>query len=273
MNFAQKLAQAIKKNNSLVCVGLDPDFAKLPDAVKQSKTSIFDFNKAIIDATAGLVCVYKPNSAFYEAKGADGIAQLRQTCVYIHEHYPDIPIILDAKRADIGNTNSGYVSYAFEYLGADAITLHPYLGKEALQPFLDQTDKGLIILARTTNEGAGELQDVQVNGKPLYQHVADIVSTRWNANGNCLLVAGAVYPEEMKEMRRIAGPDMIFLVPGVGAQGGDLAATMKAGLGGGSDNLMINSSRGIIFASNGPDFADAARQQALQLRNEINKYR
>ncbi len=259
---------AAEKNNSLLCVGLDSDIAKLPDGVDQ-----VTFNKAIIDATHDLVACYKPNSAFYEAAGDEGIRNLKETCDYITQKHPDIPIILDAKRADIGNTNNGYIEYAFEYLGVDAITLHPYMGGEAIQPFLDRADKGAVILCRTSNPGSAEFQDLEVDGAPLYQAVARRVVNEWNANDNCMLVVGATYPEEIETIRGIVGDDVWFLVPGVGAQGGDVEKTIKAGLSSDGMGMVINSSRGIIFASNGEDYADAAREQAESLRNEINKYR
>jgi len=272
MKFTQKLEAAAQKNNSLVCVGLDSDLAKLPKAVLGSDQPLFDFNKAIIEATADLVCAYKPNSAFYEAHGASGIEQLKATCEFLHENYPDIPIILDAKRGDIGNTNDGYINFVFDYLGADAITLHPYLGKESLSPFLSRADKGCIILCRTSNPGAGEFQDLVVDGQPMYLKVAQSVVIDWNELGNCLLVVGATYPKELAALRKMT-PDMTFLVPGIGAQGGDLEAVLEAGLTADKQGLIINSSRAIIFASAEEDFAEAARQETDKLRESINKRR
>jgi orotidine-5'-phosphate decarboxylase len=273
MDFTTKLAAAWAKNNSLLCVGLDPDIEKLPAFIKNQDEPFFAFNKAIIDATADSVCAFKPNVAFYEALGTSGIEQLKKTSSYIHETYPDIPVILDAKRADIGNTNDAYVTHIFDYLAMDAVTLHPYLGGEALQPFLARKDKGCIVLCRTSNPGAGELQDLLVDGKPLYEHVARQVAETWNLQGNCQLVVGATYPAEMKAIRQIVGDDMAFLVPGIGAQGGDVEQAVKAGVTSKGDGLIINSARGIIYASNGEDFAEAARAEALKLRDEINKYR
>ncbi len=273
MKPQEKLDAIIAKNNSLVCVGLDSDYKKIPEHLKgDGQNAIFEFNKAVIDATHDLVCAYKPNTAFYEASGVDGIWQLRQTMMYLHEKYPEIVIVLDAKRADIGNTNDGYVRFAFDFLGADAITLHPYLGGEALKPFLDREDKAAIILCRTSNPGSGELQDLKVDGKEFYKHVAETVTTKWNAKGNCMMVVGATYPEELAEVRKIAG-DMTFLVPGIGAQGGDVEKTVAAGKNSQGAGMMINSSRGIIFASSGEDFADKAREETAKLRDEINKYR
>lgn len=287
MNFQQKLDAIIAKNNSLVCVGLDSDWKKLPEAVKKEEYPQFAFNKAIIDATHDLVCAYKPNTAFYEYLGSEGVRQLKLTCDYIKETYSDIPIIIDAKRGDIGNTNEGYMSYVFDYLQGDAVTLQPYLGGEALKPFLDKKDKGIIILCRTSNPGAGEFQDLRVipsaveeslanasphKNEPLYNYIAKQVSQKWNTNGNCMLVVGATYPEELGEVRKIAG-NMTFLVPGVGAQGGDVEKTLKNGLNSQKKGLIINSSRGIIFASKEADFASKARDEAEKLRNTINQFR
>lgn len=268
----QKLDSVVKKNNSLVCIGLDPDIDKIPKHLKKEKYPFFEFNKAIIDATHDLVCSYKPNSAFYEALGTDGVLQQKMTCDYIKKNHPDIFIILDAKRGDIGNTNIAYEKYVFDYLNADAVTLQPYLGGEAIDPFLNRKDKAIIILCRTSNPGAGEFQDLVVKEKPLYKIVAENVVHNWNKNKNCMLVVGAPYPEELAEIRQISG-DMTFLVPGIGAQGGDIEKTVKAGLNSKKAGMIINSSRGIIFASKGIDFAEKAREEAQKLRDEINKYR
>ena len=276
MAFYQKLDGIIQKQNSLVCVGLDSEISKIPAHLQSDKTPQFTFNKAIIDATHDLVCAYKPNSAFYEARGVDGIAELKMTCDYIRQSHPEIVLILDAKRADIGSTNEGYVTYAFDWLGADAITLHPYLGKEALKPFLDRKDKGCIILCRTSNPGAGEFQDLKLDSGnqaiELYQRVAEKVAKDWNYNGNCGLVVGATYPGELEIVRRIAN-DLPFLIPGIGAQGGDIEKTVKAGVDENGRNAIINSSRGIIFVSSGQDFSVRAREETEKLRNEVNLYR
>lgn len=252
MTFRQKLDAIVEKQNSLVCVGLDSDEKKIIG-------SQFAFNKKIIDATHDLVCAYKPNSAFYEGSGAKGIEQLKLTCDYLREIYPEIVLILDAKRADIGNTNEGYARYVYEYLGADAVTLQPYFGKEALIPFLAMKEKGSFILCRTSNPGSGEFQDA------MYKTVAEHVAKDWNTNNNCGLVVGAPYPEELEIVRRIVG-DMPILIPGVGAQGGDVEKTVKAGVDTNGKNAIINSSRGIIFAQN-------PRQEAQNLQNQINSYR
>ena len=272
ITFQEKLNQIVNKNNSLVCVGLDTSLDKIPSFLKSQKNSIFEFNKFIIDHTYDLVSAYKPNSAFYEAEGVSGIEQLKMTCDYLKKKYSRIPIILDAKRGDIGNTNEGYIRFAFDYLHADAITVHPYLGSEALQPFLDRKDKGIIILGRTSNPGSGEFQNLIVNKKPFYQVVAEKVVRKWNKNNNCLLVVGATYPEELQQVRKIVG-EMIILVPGIGTQGGDIEKTVRFGLNTHKKGLIISASRSIIYASNGKDFAEKARVETIKLRDTINKYR
>lgn len=269
MNFQEKVQAAVQKNNSLVCVGLDSDKGKIP----QHLDSVLEFNKAIIESTKDLVCAYKPNSAFYEAEGSVGIETLKQTCDYIKQVAPGVPICLDFKRGDIGNTNKGYILYAFDYLNADAITVHPYMGKESLQPYLDIKDKGVIILCRTSNPGAGVFQDLEVNGKKLYEILAESVRDEWNTNSNCALVIGATFPEELSNVRKIVGDDMLLLVPGIGAQGGDIEKTVKAGINKAGEGILVNSSRGIIYVSDGEDFAEAARESTIKLRDEINKYR
>ena len=254
----KKIKNIIEKNNSLACVGLDSDLNKLPVHLKKMALPQFEFNKAIIDATADLVCGYKPNTAFYEAQGEQGLRELQMTCNYIKEKYPDLLLIIDAKRADIGNTNSGYVKFVFDYLGADIITLHPYLGQEALSPFLDRVDKGSAILCRTSNIGSGEFQDLKINDQHLFEVVAEKVISEWNRNENCLLVVGATYPEEMEKIRSKTDA-MFFLVPGIGTQGGDLVKTLTAGFNSEKSGLIISSSRGIIFADSTNNFATTAR--------------
>ena len=277
MTLIQKLKDIVKKNNSLVCVGLDSEITKIPEHIRNGEHPQSTFNKAIIDATHDLVCAYKPNTAFYEARGKAGIEALKITCDYLKEKYPDIPIILDAKRADIGSTNEGYVKFAFDFLGADAITLHPYLGKESLKPFLDRKDKGLFILCRTSNPGAGEFQDLAVDSGnqsiKLYQYLAERVFKDWNYNENCGLVVGATYPDELKIVRRIVGDGFPLLIPGVGTQGGDIEKTVKAGVDKDGLNAIINSSRVVIFASKDNNFAEISRTEAIKLRDEINKFR
>lgn len=268
----RELLEARFAAQKLVCVGLDSDIAKLPSVILEEYTSpeeaLFVFNRNIIDATADFASAFKPNAAFYEAEGGAGYRALKRTADYLKEQYPEIPIIFDAKRADIGNTNEAYARAIFDDLSMDAVTVHPYLGKEALAPFLARKDKGIFVLVRTSNPGAGEFQDLSVDGKPLYQRVAENIREKWNENGNCGVVVGATYPEELQAVRAIVG-DMPILVPGIGAQGGDVVKTIAAGKGKDSFGLVINSSRGIIFASSGSDFADRAHKEAEKLSRSI----
>ena len=270
-SYISKLTQAWKKNNSLLCVGLDPDLIKLPAHFQSMPNGITEFCCAIIDATADLACAFKPQIAYFAALGAE--PQLEKICTYLRKNYPQLPIILDAKRGDIGATAQQYALEAFERYGADAVTVNPYMGFDSLEPYLEWNDKGCIVLCRTSNAGGSDLQFLQVNGRPLYQHVADLVANKWNKNGQCSLVVGATFPEEISQVRKIVG-DMPLLVPGIGAQGGDIAATVIAGKTS-SGGMMINSSRAILFAKAlvGEDFARAARRVAQQTRDEINLYR
>jgi orotidine-5'-phosphate decarboxylase len=265
MRFYEKIEAIQEKHNSLVCVGLDSDVRKLPQKFVNQEYPQFAFNKWIIDQTWDVVSAYKPNVAFYEARGVQGWIELQMTMDYLTQHHSEIVTIADAKRADIGSTNEGYAAAIFDEIGFDSITLHPYLGKEALEPFLSRDDKGCIILCRTSNPGAGELQDLLVDGRPLWEIVAEKVSTQWNKKNNCALVVGATYPEEMKRVRAVVG-DMPFLVPGIGVQGGDVEAVVRAGKNSNGGGMIINSARGIIFAAN-------PRVEAIVLRDEINKYR
>lgn len=267
-DFNELLASNWKRKRFL-CVGLDPDYEKIPDAARMSgiRETIVAFNRAIVDATKDIAAAYKPNSAFYEARGDEGFAALRETCFYILEQAPEALVILDAKRGDNSNTNLGYVEYAFEHLRVDAITLHPYLGAEALRPFLDRREKGLFILCRTSNPGAKEFQDLLVDGEPLYLRVAQSVANGWNGKGNCGLVVGATYPEEIARVRR-AAPDLPLLVPGVGAQGGELEASVEAAKNS-RGGFLLSVSRSVLYASAGADFADAARAKAKAFDDAI----
>ena len=274
--FLEKLEYCWQRD-TMLCVGLDSDYEQLPAIVKAHRSieeALFRFNRDIIDATHDLVCAYKPNAAFYEAQGDAGFRALIRTVQYIHEQYPGIPVILDAKRGDIGSTNQGYVQSAFDVICADAITVHPYLGKEALAPLLARREKGIIVLAKTSNPGSGEFQDLPIGParEPLYQVVARHVAQEWNDNGNCALVVGATYPEELRQVRALVG-DMPILIPGIGAQGGELAATVAAGKDSRGRGMIINSARGIIFASHDSDFAAAALGAAERLSREINTCR
>ena len=268
--FIAQLTQAWEKSGSLLCIGLDPEIDRFPRSLAGQASPIFQFNKAIIDATAGLVCAFKPQFAHYAAYDAEH--QLERTIEYIKQKHPDIPVILDSKRGDVGNTAVRYAIEAFERYEADAVTVNPYLGTDSLEPFLKYADKGVIVLCRTSNPGARDLQDLDVGGRKLYQKVAEMAAQRWNANGNCSLVVGATYPQELAEVRAIVG-DMPLLVPGVGAQGGDVQAVVNNGQTASGCGLMISSSRGILYASSGVDFAEAARAAAQKLREQINSTR
>ena len=270
MHFMQSLQTAWTRNNSLVCVGLDPEPAKFPAHLKNRPDAVFEFCAAIVDATADLVCSYKPQIAHFAALRAE--ETLERLIAHIHARHPGVPVILDAKRGDIGSTAQHYVTEAFERFGADAVTLNPYMGRDSAQPFLDRADKGVILLCHTSNPGAADLQDLDVNGKPLYQHVARLVAQEWNTHGNCALVTGATYPEQLAEVRALIG-DIPLLVPGIGAQGGDVQAVVRHGRTAAGTGLMINSSRAILYAGNGEDFADAARKATRDLRDSINRYR
>jgi len=265
--FIRQLQDSWARSDSLVCVGLDPEIERFPSALAQHASPIFQFNRAIIDATADLVCAYKPQFAHYAAYEAED--QLERTIEYIHRSHPGVPVILDSKRGDVGNTAERYAIEAFERYGADAVTVNPYLGGDALEPFLKHEDKGVIVLCRTSNPGARELQDLEVDGRKLYLRVAELAARRWNSRGNCLLVVGATYPRELAEVREITG-NMPFLVPGVGAQGGDVDQAVRNGQTPDGTGLIISSSRSILYASSGEDFAAAARKATMTLREQIN---
>lgn len=267
MKFTEKLANATFKNNSLLCVGLDTDPASMPENV-----GVFEFNKAIIDATADLVCAYKPNLAFYEAMGIEGLEALQKTVKYIPQ---DIPVIADAKRGDIGNTAKAYAKAIFDVNGFDAVTASPYLGFDSLEPFINYQDKGVFILCRTSNPGAVDFQSLPCNVSPAPKHLFEVVADKaagWNKYGNIGLVVGATYVEELNIIRQ-NHPDILLLIPGVGAQGGDLEAVIRYGLDARRAGIIINSSRQIIFASKGKNFAQAARKAAEKTRDMINQFR
>jgi orotidine-5'-phosphate decarboxylase len=271
VSFSAKLAAAWQATNSLVCIGLDPEPKKFPDKFRDAPGGIFEFNKAIIDATRDLVCAYKPQFAHYAAHAAE--TQLEHTIDYIKATAPNAIVILDSKRGDIGSTAEQYAQEAFERYDADAVTVNPYLGRDSVEPFLKHAHKGVIILCRTSNPGAKDFQDLSVGPeKKLFQHVAETVAKEWNGAGNCMLVVGATYPEELADIRQRVG-DLPFLVPGVGAQGGDVAKVMAAGKTAAGTGLVISSSRAILYASSGADFALAARKAATELRDSINRHR
>ena len=265
MNFIDKLAAIVRKNQSRLCIGLDPDPELMPEG-----TGVLEFNKAIIDATCDLVCAYKPQFAFYEAMGKEGMDALRQTIKYIPGH---IVIIGDAKRGDIGNTSKAYARAIFDDLGCDAATVNPYLGFDSIEPFIAYREKGVFILCRTSNPGAADFQslrcETESGSRALFEVVAQ-KAAQWNKYGNIGLVVGATSPEELKQIRQ-SYPEVPLLIPGIGAQGGDLALTVRYGADSKGERMIINSSRQIIYASRGQDFAAAARRAALALRDEINR--
>lgn len=268
MTFAERLSRAQKNSGGLVCVGLDPDLAKLPHDLASEPEPLFAFNRRIVDATADLAAAYKPQIAFYSALGKE--TELVASIRYIRERAPHTLVILDAKRADIGNTAEAYASEAFDRYAADAVTVNPYMGEDSVRPFLARPDRGAILLCRTSNPGARDFQDLLVDGQPLYKRVAERAAADWNAHQNLMLVVGATYPAEMAELRR-AHPQLSFLVPGIGAQGGDLDSTLAAGLNAAGAGLLINSSRGIIYAGGGA--APAIRAAAADLHAGINRGR
>ncbi len=273
MKFTEMLAAAWAKNNSLLCVGLDPDPAKFPVHLKGD---IFRFCAEIADATADLACAFKPQIAYFAAHRAED--PLEALIAHIHEKHPGIPVILDAKRGDIGSTAEQYAIEAFERYRADAVTVNPYMGRDSVEPWLAYPDKGVILLCRTSNPGGSDLQFQKVGaggtaqGTALYERVAELVATQWNTTGQCALVVGATFPAELARVRAIVG-EMPLLVPGIGAQGGDIEATVRAGKTAAGAGLMINSSRAILYAGQGEDFAAAARRVALATRDAINRYR
>ena len=269
MSFIASLAAAWQRNNSLLCVGLDPDPAKFPAHLQGCDDAIFEFCKAIVDATADTVCCFKPQIAYFAARRAE--AQLEALIAHIHDAHPGIPVILDAKRGDIGSTAEQYAREAFERYGADAVTVNPYMGRDSIEPYLAYADRGVILLCRTSNASGSDLQFLDVGSEKLYERVARL-SLQWNTTGQCALVVGATFPNEIARVREIVG-DMPLLVPGIGAQGGDIEATLKAGKTADGTGLMINSSRAILYAGAGDDYAAEARRAAIETRDAINRWR
>ena len=271
VNFVEKLRNRWQTADTLLCVGLDPDPARFPDAFVDDPDALFNFCARIADAAAEFACAFKPQIAYFAAHNT-GEAQLQRLIAHINAHHPDIPVVLDSKRGDIGSTAAQYAVEAFDRLGADAVTLNPYMGFDSAEPFLQRNDRGCIFLCHTSNPGARDFQELLVDGAPLYQHVARTIAERWNGDGNCALVVGATFPEELKVIRGIVG-DMPLLIPGVGAQGGDVRAVVENGRTADGTGLMINSSRGILYASSGAGFAEAAADAARELRDQINRWR
>jgi orotidine-5'-phosphate decarboxylase len=270
MSFMTALRQRWQTANTLVCVGLDPEPAKFPARFANDPDAVFAFCRDIADATANYACAFKPQIAHFAALRAEGA--LERLIAHLKSAHPDVPVILDSKRGDIGSTAQHYASEAFDRYGADAVTVNPYLGRDALQPFLDRADRGVIILCRTSNPGAGELQDLLVAGRPLYQHVAEKAAIEWNANGNIALVVGATWPGQLAEVRALV-KDMPLLVPGVGAQGGDAGAVVSNAKTPDGTGLMVSSSRAVLYASRDDDYAAAAARAARELRDAINAHR
>lgn len=270
MKFRERLLRASKANRSLICVGLDFDMDRIPPDVRANDYPIIAFNQAIIEATRDIVNAYKPNVAFYERYAERGWTSLRKTIELIPE---DVPVILDVKRGDIGSTAQAYADAYFEDLGADAVTVNPYLGTDSLQPFLNYEDRGVFVVCRTTNPSASEIQNLPVNGAPLYEHVARLATESWNQNDNIGLVAPGNDPSALHRIRKIAGPHIPLLVPGLGAQGGKVSTAVHNGANLQGNMLILNASRSVLYASQGADFAQAARKKVLQMRSEANDAR
>ena len=271
MTFTEQLQNAWAQQNSLLTLGLDPDPRRFPPHLHHSKTAIFDFCTGIVDACAPYVSAFKPQIAYFASSQAE--SQLETLCAYIKDKYPNLPIILDAKRGDIGSTARHYAIEAFVRYGADAVTVNPYMGTDSIEPYFEWPDKGVIILCRTSNPGGSDLQFMTLaDGTPLYLHVAKLAAKKWNTHGQCGLVVGATFPNEIAKVREVVG-DMPLLVPGIGAQGGDIPATVKAGLTTQGTGMMINSSRAILYASAKEDWQQAAAQVAQSTRDAINAAR
>jgi orotidine-5'-phosphate decarboxylase len=262
MNAIEKYNTRARAIDSLLCVGLDSDLSLIPPRFHAEATPQFAFNRWIIDATHPNAAAFKINTAFYEARGAAGWQEMEQTIAYLHAQHPDILTICDAKRGDIGSTSSAYARAIFDHLGFDSVTLNPYLGRDALDPFLERADKGCILLCRTSNPGSGEIQSLLVDGQPLWLHVARKVAAEWNTLGNCMLVVGATYPDELRQVRAIT-PSMPLLIPGVGTQGGDVETTVRAGVDAQGRGMLINASRAIL-TSDDPGAAAASLRDAIR---------
>jgi len=268
--FVDLLRAAWQRTDSLLCVGLDPDPARLPPHLADRPDALYAFCRQIVDTTHDVACSFKPQFAYFASSRAED--QLEALIHYIKTTYPHIPVVLDAKRGDIGATAEHYAREAYERYGADAVTLSPYMGFDSVAPYLEYPDKGAIILCRTSNAGGSDLQALDMGDGKVYQHVARLVAARWNRNGQCGLVVGATFPHELAEVRAIVG-DMPLLVPGIGAQGGDIEASVNAGRGSDGMGMMINSSRAILYADSSENFAVAARQVAIETRDAINRFR
>ncbi len=266
LGLHQHLRDAWRRADSMLCVGLDPDPTRFPTHLDGATDAIFHFCKDIVDATADVVCAFKPQIAYFASQRAE--EQLERICTYIRGTYPDVVLILDAKRGDIGPTAEHYAREAFRRYGAHAVTVNPYLGTDAVEPFLRVDGHGVFVLCRTSNPGSGDFQALPVDGEPLYRHVARRVAQEWNEIGACGLVVGATYPAELAEVRALVG-DLPLLVPGIGAQGGDIEASVRAGADSTGYGMVVNSSRAVLYASSDRDFADAARAEAIATRDAM----
>lgn len=268
--FTEQLARAWQRSNSMLCVGLDPDLAKIPASLRNDPKAIYRFCEAIVDATGDLVCAFKPQIAYFAAARAE--TQLEDLIGHIHRRWPGVPVILDAKRGDIGATAERYASEAFERYNADALTLSPYMGYDSLEPYLAFAERGLFLLCRTSNPGGDDLQmqDLAANARPLYEHVAALAAGAWNQQGQLGLVVGATYPEQLARVRAIA-PTLPLLVPGIGAQGGDVNASVSAGIAADGYGLVVSSSRAILYAGSDSKFAEAARRVAVETRDALRQ--
>jgi orotidine-5'-phosphate decarboxylase len=266
VTFLDCLRRRWESSGSLLCVGLDPDRHRLPELLRRHRQPLLALCREVADATADLVCAFKPQFAHFAAAGAEG--ELEALVAHLHDAHPDVPVILDAKRGDIGSTAQHYAAEAFDRYGADAVTVNPYLGGDALSPFLDRGDRGVFVLCRTSNPGGADLQALDVGGWPLYEHVARRVASDWNPHGQTGLVVGATVPAELARVRAVVG-ELPILVPGVGAQGGDAASVVRAGATADGTGLLVNSARAIMHASAGGDFASAARAAAMSTREDI----
>ncbi len=271
MTFHQKLNAAWQEQDSLLMVGIDPDLDRMPTPLKHEGDQLWHFCRGIIDATAPYVCGFKPQIAYFASIGAESV--LQTVCDYIREHYPKLALVLDAKRGDIGSTAEHYAREVFERYQADAVTISPYMGMDSALPYLARRDKGVIVLCRTSNAGGADLQSLEVAGRPLYLHVADMVANKWNEHGQCGLVVGATFEKELEAVRRCVGDDLPLLVPGIGAQGGDIGKTCLAGCNSQGSGMMINSSRAILYAGSQDDWAQKAAEAAKQTRDAINAAR
>jgi orotidine-5'-phosphate decarboxylase len=269
-SFVRSLNDAWQRTGSLLCVGLDPEPSRFPGSLSNRADKIFDFCREIVDATAPFASAFKPQIAYFAAHRAED--QLEALIGHIHDRHPGLPVILDAKRGDIGSTAEQYAREAFDRYRADAVTVNPYMGFDSIEPYLAHEGKGVIVLCRTSNAGGSDLQFLETGGRPLYQHVASLAAEKWNASGQLALVVGATFPKEIELVRAIVG-DMPLLIPGIGAQGGDVEATVHAGLTKAGTGIMINSSRAILYAGNDEHFAQGAARAAQETRDKINAYR